>query len=177
MNFSKLAAAADLSVPTLKKYLLLLEKTYMVRLLAPLEANLKKRLIKAPKMYLRDSGILHSLLEIERYDQLLSHPVNGPSFEGYAIENILGAMPRHRPSFIRTSNGAEVDLVLERGGQRTFFEIKLSSAPKLSRGFHALHSVLDPVASWLVAPVSEPYEIAPGVRVVGPGHLGSVIAG
>ena len=89
INYSKLAAAADISIPTLKKYLSILEQTYMVRLLPPAETNLKKRLVKSPKIYLRDSGILHALLDIEQYDFLLSNPMAGASWEGFVIENII----------------------------------------------------------------------------------------
>ncbi len=89
VNFSKLAAAVDISIPTLKKYLAILEQTYMIRLLPPAGANLKKRLVKSPKVYLRDSGILHALLDIEKYDSLLAHPIAGASWEGFAIETIV----------------------------------------------------------------------------------------
>ena len=171
MNYQKLAAAADLSIPTLKKYLAVLEQTYMVRLLPPLEANLKKRLIKSPKLYLRDSGILHTFLEIETYDYLLANPVAGASFEGFAIENIIAQHDRWRPSFLRTSNGAEIDLVLERAGQCRVFECKLSKAPKPSRGFHELIDSLKPESAWVVAPVDEPYEIGKGIFVCPPGQL------
>ena len=158
INYSKLAGAADVAVATLKKYLAILEQTYMVRRLLPSEANLKKRLVRAPKVYLRDPGILHALLDIEQYDDLLAHPVNGPSWEGYVVEQITAAMPRHRPSFLRTSNGAEVDLVMERAGRRELFEIKLSKAPKPSRGFHELVRALGPERAWVVAPVEESYQ-------------------
>ncbi|MCK5799448.1 MAG: ATP-binding protein, partial [Deltaproteobacteria bacterium] len=137
-NYSKLAAAAHLSVRTLKKYLFLLEQTGMLRQLPPCEANLKKRLVKAPKLYLRDSGLLHDLLDIASYDELLGHPSVGASWEGFAIENIISTMPRWRASFLRTSNGAEVDLVLERGDRRRLYEFKASKAPKPTRGFHEL---------------------------------------
>ena len=102
--------------------------------LPPFEANLKKRLVRAPKVYLHDSGILHALLEIEDFDHLLAHPQVGESWEGFIIEQLLAVMPRWRPAFLRTSNGAEVDLVLERGERRLIFEIKLSKAPQPSRG-------------------------------------------
>ncbi len=170
LNYSKLAGAADLAVPTLKKYLGILEQTYMVRLLRPLETNLKKRLVKSPKVYLRDPGVLHTLLDIETFDELLSHPVNGPSWEGYAIENIVAAMPRYRPSFVRTSNGSEIDLVMERGNKREVFEFKLSKSPRLSRGFHELVRDLEPVKAWLIAPVDEAYDISSMVTVAGPGY-------
>ncbi len=168
INFSKLAGAADLSVPTLKKYLMILEQTAMVRLLQPFEMNLKKRLVKSPKVYLRDTGILHSLLEIESYEDLLAHPVNGPSWEAFGIENIVAAMPRYRPSFVRTSNGAEIDLVMERGREIEVFEFKLSKAPRPSRGFHQLCRELSPTKSWLIAPVGEPYDYSRGITVARP---------
>nr|WP_201247222.1 DUF4143 domain-containing protein [Halochromatium salexigens] len=123
----------DLSVPTLKRYLALLEQTYMIRLLPPFETNLKKRLVRSPKLYLRDTGVLHALLEIEDFDQLLANPQVGESWEAFVIEQVVTALPRWRPSFVRTGNGAEIDLLLERGGQRRVFEIKLSKAPKPSR--------------------------------------------
>ncbi|MBN2717081.1 MAG: ATP-binding protein [Deltaproteobacteria bacterium] len=157
LNFHKLAESADLSVPTLKKYMSLLEQTYMIRILLPMEANLKKRLVKAPKMYLRDSGILHYLLDIETIDQLLSHGSNGASFEGYCIESILAAMPKWRPSYFRTSAGAEIDLVMQKGNECIVFEFKLSKAPKPSRGFHEIVKVLNPSACYVVAPVDAPF--------------------
>ena len=165
LNFSKAAAAADISIPTFKKYLAILAQTYMVRLLPPAETNLKKRLIQSPKLYLRDSGLLHGLLEIGRYDALLAHPANGASWEGFAIENLISANPRWRASFIRTGNAAEADLVLEKNTRRVLVECKLSKAPKPSRGFHQLIADLKPEHSWLVSPVAEPYEYQTGITV------------
>ncbi|WLE96060.1 MAG: ATP-binding protein [Candidatus Electrothrix communis] len=171
INYSKLAAAADISIPTLKKYLSILEQTYMVRLLPPAETNLKKRLVKSPKIYLRDSGILHALLDIEQYDFLLSNPMAGASWEGFVIENIITEYDRWRPSFIRTSNGAEIDLMLERAGEKHLFECKLSKAPKPSRGFYELIDAVQPASAWVVAPVDEPYEIKKGIHVCAPVDL------
>ena len=171
INYSKLAAAADISIPTLKKYLSILEQTYMVRLLPPAETNLKKRLVKSPKIYLRDSGILHALLDIEQYDFLLSNPMAGASWEGFVIENIITQYDRWRPSFIRTSNGAETDLMLERAGKKHLFECKLSKAPKPSRGFYELIDAVQPASAWVVAPVDEPYEIKKGIHVCAPVDL------
>ena len=164
-NYSKLAGAMDLSVPTLKKYLAVLEQTYMIRLLPPCETNLKKRLTRSPKLYIRDSGILHALLEVEDFDYLLGHPQAGPSWEGFALENIAAALPRWRPSFIRTSNGAEIDLIMERGERKAVFECKLSKAPKPSRGFFELVDDLQPESAWVIAPVDEPYEYQRGIEV------------
>ncbi|NOQ67255.1 MAG: AAA family ATPase [Desulfobacterales bacterium] len=168
VNYNKFAAAADLSIPTLKKYLAVLEQTYMVRLLPPAETNLKKRLIKSPKIYLRDSGILHGLLDVEGYDSLLANPAAGPSWEGFVLENLIAAHPRWRSSFVRTSNGAEIDLLLERSGRRHLFECKLSKAPKPSRGFHELVEDIQPESAWVVAPVDEMYEIRKNIMVCPP---------
>lgn len=165
LNYSKLAGAIDLSVPTLKKYLAILEQTYMVRLLPPWESNLKKRLVRSPKVYIRDSGILHTLLDIEDYDQLLGNPAVGASWEGFAIEQLITSMDRWRPAFVRTSNGAEIDLILERGQRRLVFEIKLSKAPKPSRGFFELLKEVRPDAAWVIAPVDEPFDWNQEVRV------------
>jgi predicted AAA+ superfamily ATPase len=165
VNFSKLATAADISIPTLKKYLAILEQTYMIRLLPPAEANLKKRLIKSPKVYLRDSGILHALLDIEEYDSLLANPIAGASWEGFVIETITTNNSRWRPTFLRTSNGAEIDLLLERGSKRYVFECKLSKAPKPSRGFCELIDSMNPDGAWIVAPVDESYEVKRGAWV------------
>ncbi|WP_295606512.1 ATP-binding protein [uncultured Lamprocystis sp.] len=166
VNYSKLAGVMDLSVPTLKRYLGVLEQTYMVRLLAPFDANLKKRLVRSPKIYLRDSGVLHALLEIVDFDHLLAHPQVGESWEGFVIEQLLAVMPRWRPAFLRTGNGAEVDLVMERGQERLIFEIKLSKAPQPSRGFHTLVAELQADAATVIAPVDTPYEWRRGIWVM-----------
>ena len=171
VNYHKLAAAADISIPTLKKYLAILEQTYMIRLLQPSETNLKKRLIKSPKIYLRDSGILHTLLDIEKYDSLLAHPIAGASWEGFVLENIITEHDRWKPSFIRTSNGAEIDLLLERGRRRQIFECKLSKAPKPSRGFHELIESVNPESAWIIAPVDETYELKKKIFVSSPADL------
>lgn len=171
LNFSKAAAAVDLSVPTFKKYLAILEQTYMVRLLPAAETNLKKRIVQAPKLYLRDSGLLHNLLSIETYDSLLAHPANGASWEGLAIENLLASHPSWRPAYLRTENGAEVDLLLEKGSRRILVECKLSKAPKPSRGFHQLIADLKPEKAWVAAPVAEPYEFQRGISVANFHHI------
>ena len=171
LNYSKVAEAADLDVRTLKKYIYILEQTYMVRVLEPYETNLKKRLIKSPKFYIRDSGIAHNLLDLESFDDLLSSPVIGASWEGYCVENIITMYSKWRPSFLRTSNGAEVDLILERGRKKVIFEFKSSKAPKPARGFFELLDDIKPESSWLVAPVDESYAYKAGIRVGNLNHL------
>jgi predicted AAA+ superfamily ATPase len=165
LNASRLAGLLDLRSTRLKQLLAVLEQTFMLRLLPPLEANLTKRLVRSPKLYLRDSGLLHNLLGIETYDDLLAHPQAGESWEGFVIEQLIAAHPRWRPHFLRTSNGAELDLVLERGRQRRVYEIKLSKAPRVSRGFHELVGQLQPERAELIAPVDQAFEARPGIWV------------
>jgi predicted AAA+ superfamily ATPase len=167
INYSKIAGVIDASKQTVKKYISILEQTYMIRLLQPYEANLKKRLVKSPQVYIRDSGILHSLLGIEIFDDLLAHPSLGASWEGYAIENITAAHPGYKPYFIKTSNGAEVDLILEKGMQRKIYEFKFSKSPSPSRGFYEIINDLkaenEPV--YIVAPVDDTYEYKKNIFV------------
>ncbi|MEB3200954.1 MAG: ATP-binding protein [Synechococcaceae cyanobacterium] len=165
LNASRLAGLLDLRSARLQKLLAVLEQTFMLRRLPPLEANLSKRLVRSPKLYLRDSGLLHNLLGIETYDDLLAHPQAGESWEGFVIEQLVASHPRWRPHFLRTSNGAELDLVLERGQRRRVYEIKLSKAPKLSRGFHDLVETLQPERAELIAPVDVSFELRRGIWV------------
>jgi predicted AAA+ superfamily ATPase len=168
INYSKLAGAMDLSVPTLKKYLLLLEQTFMLHLLPPAEVNIKKRLSRAPKVYLSDSGILHALLDINDFDHLLAHPSMGASWEGFCIKHVLEKLPKWSPSFLRTSNGAEVDLLMTKGSRTLFFEFKSSKAPKLQRGFTELMNDIKPHSCFVLAPVDRPYSLKSNITVIHP---------
>ncbi len=165
LNASQFGQALGVRHPTIRKYLAIMEQTFMVRMVPPLKANIKKRLVKTPKVYVRDTGILHALLEIENTEDLLGHPIAGASWEGWCMEQILSALPAWRASFYRTSSGEEIDLVLEHGRQRLAFEFKASMAPRLSRGFADTLAVLQPDHTWVVAPVLEPYPQSPGVTV------------
>jgi len=123
----------------------------------PYAKNTGKRLVKSPKVYIRDTGILHALLDIETQSDLFSQPVYGASFESYVMENILINMPRWQASFYRTSHGAEIDLILTRGQQTLAVEIKASTSPGVSKGFwHALESV-NPDRVYIIAPVEDDY--------------------
>lgn len=165
LNASKLGQALNVTHPTIRKYVDILEQTYMVRTLPPCIPNTKKRLIKSPKVYLRDSGILHALLEIENFENLLGHPVVGASWEGFCIEQLTTVMPEWRASFYRTSSGEEIDLVLERGRKRLAFEFKASMSPRISRGFPGSLEVLNPDHAWIVAPVRDTYSVPSGALV------------
>lgn len=166
LNTSKLAGSMGVSSHTVRKYIDLLQQTFMLTVLPPYATNTKKRLVKSPKVYIRDSGILHSLLGIESLQDLFGHPVYGASFEGYIIENIISQLSRWKASFYRTSNGAEMDLVLEKGNKRLAIEIKSSSSPKVSKGFWSSIETLQPSQSYVIAPVESSYPISDDVMVV-----------
>ncbi len=165
LNASKFGQSLGVTHPTIRKYLDIMEQTFMVRVLLPMATNTKKRLVKTPKVYLRDSGILHSLLEIDNTDGLLGHPILGASWEGWCIEQIIAVMPNWRASFYRTSSGEEIDLILERGKRRFAFEFKSSMSPKVSRGFSDTLKTLRPDRTWIVAPVLGSYSLRQGVIV------------
>lgn len=139
VNESELASGLGVSSPTVGRYVDILEGLFLVRRLAPCLPNLRKRLTKAPRIYLRDSGLLHALLGLRSRDALLSHPKVGASWEGFLIEQILGALrlsgASPRAFYWRTHGGAEIDLVVENGPRKAAIELKLG-APSVSRGFH-----------------------------------------
>ena len=167
LNSSRLGSALGVSHTTLRSYLDRLSETYMLRLLPPFAANVKKRLVKAPKIYLRDTGILHALMAVDTYDDLLAHPVLGASWETLVIENLVASHPGWEPFFYRTAAGAEIDLVLVRGRRRIAVECKVSTSPTLSRGFWNALEDLESDEAWIVAPVEEGYPVAENVRVKG----------
>ena len=137
-NASQMARNIEVSSVTIGRYLDLMVDLLLIRRLQPYTFNIGKRLVKAPKVYVRDSGITHALLNIESYNELLSHPVIGGSWEGFVIENIMAIAPTNvNPYFYRTAEGAEIDLVLEFGiTERWAIEIKRNSAPTISKGFY-----------------------------------------
>jgi predicted AAA+ superfamily ATPase len=171
LNSSKLGESMGVSHHTIRSYVDMLDQTFVLRVLRPYEPNLKKRIVKAPKIYIRDSGLLHALLGIESHNDLLGHPVYGASWEGFVIEHILPLLPAWKASFYRTSSGVEIDLILEKGTHRIAVECKGSTAPQVQQGFWnavddlALHDV------WIIAPVKEAYPIEQRVKVAPLHHL------
>lgn len=139
LNASNLATGLGVSGQTVGRYIDLLVDLLLVRRLQPWRSNVGKRLVKTPKVYVRDSGIVHALLGIEDFNSLLGHPVVGGSWEGFVIENILASISERIPrNFYRTSGGAEIDLILEpTASERWAIEIKLSTAPRVSKGFYS----------------------------------------
>ena len=166
LNASKLAGSMGVSSHTIRKYIDLLEQTFVVRSLPPYSGNIKKRLIKSPKVYVRDTGILHTLLNIETMEDLFAHPVYGTSYEGYVIENILSKFPRWDAHFFRTSNGAEIDLVLTKGMKKMAVEIKSSTTPKVSKSFWNSIESIAPDKIVIIAPVQDAYPISKNAMVM-----------
>lgn len=168
LNASCLAASLSVTAPTVSRYIDLLTDLLLVRRVRPLHANTKKRLVKAPRVYVRDSGITHALLGIADYNQLSGHPVFGTSWEGFVIENLLSVAPdRTAASFYRTSAGAEIDLVLELpGGKRWAIEIKSGLGIKLEKGFYNAIEDIKPDRSFVVYAGSDRYPVTEETDVI-----------
>jgi len=168
LNVAQLARNIGVDVKTAQSYIDLLCALLLVRRLPPWHVNIGKRLVKSPKVYVRDSGLVHALLDIETKETLLSHPVVGASWEGFVIENILSCAPAHVQGFFyRTSGGAEVDLLLAwPGGELWAIEVKRSLSPKVERGFHAACDDLKPARKLVVYPGSESFPLGNDVHAV-----------
>ena len=162
---------------TVGRYLDLMVDALMLRRLEPWHANVGKRLVKSPKVFVRDSGLLHALLGIASLDDLAGHPVAGLSWEGFVVEQLLAHLPPLAAfGFYRTAAGAELDLVVEGGGRRTGYEIRLSNAPRPARGFWTACEDLGLDRAWVIAPVREGYPLADNVEVIPPQRLFATLA-
>jgi uncharacterized protein len=178
LNASRLAAGLSVSVPTIVRYIDLLADLLLVRRLPPFHSNTGKRLVKSPKVYVRDSGILHALLGIEDHNALAGHPVVGTSWEGFVIENLLAVAPaRTLASFYRTSGGAEIDLVLDLPkGDRWAIEIKRSLTARPEKGFHLACEDLQPRRSFVVYSGEPRFPVSAGIEAIGVGALAKTLA-
>ena len=168
LNTSELARGLDVAGPTAGRYLDLLVDLLLVRRLPPWTSNQGKRLVKTPRIYVRDSGVVHALLGIATINDLLGHPAAGGSWEGYVIENLIGAMPELASTgFYRTKGGTEIDLVVDSGkGGLWAIEIKRSSVPKLSKGFHAACEDLKPARRFVVHGGRESFQMGGGIEAL-----------
>lgn len=164
-NLSRLGQSLGVSHTSVRIYLDLLRDTYMLRILQPFDANTGKRVVKTPKVYLRDTGILHALLNIRSIEDLLGHPVFGPSWETMVIEQLLAGWEGDY-GFYRTPAGAEIDLVLEKKGKIIAIECKASSVPIVGRGFYSAVEELEIDHAIIVAPVVDKYPLKNGVWVM-----------
>lgn len=178
INASRLAAGLEVSSQTVSRYTDLLVDLLLVRRLQPYHVNVGKRLVKSPKVYIRDSGLLHALLNIPDRNALLGHPVVGASWEGFVIENLINAAPALTvPGFYRTSGGAEIDLLLELpGGERWAIEVKRSRAAKPARGFYEACEDLKPAKRFVVHAGADRFPISDDVQAIGLRELADNLA-
>lgn len=169
LNAAQLARSLAVDGKTIARYLDLMVDLLLVRRLPPYHANSGKRLVKSPKVYIRDSGIVHALLRLDNQEAILGHPVVGGSWEGFVLENLLSHAPdRTRASFYRTAAGAEIDLVLEMPRGRLWaIEIKRGLSPRLEKGFHHARADLKPERSFIVYSGQDLYPKAESVEVIG----------
>jgi predicted AAA+ superfamily ATPase len=166
-NASAIGRSLGVNDKTVRRYLDILVGAYMVRALPPWFENLKKRQVKAPKIFLRDSGLLHSLLGIADRDQLLGHPKLGASWEGFVLEHVVDRLGGREAYFWGTHQGAELDLLVFRRGRRLGFEIKFSDAPGLTRSMRIAQQDLGLDSLWVIHPGEASWPMAEGIEAVG----------
>ena len=178
LNAANLASALSISGQTVNRYIDLLVDLLLVRRLQPFHANTGKRLVKSPKTYIRDSGLVHALLGVADHNALAGHPIVGLSWEGFVIENLIAAAPNQTKfSFYRTSAGAEIDLLLELpAGELWAVEIKLGLAPGLEKGFHHARADLNPARSFVVYSGQDRYPLTAGVEVIGLRSMAEILS-
>jgi len=169
LNTAQLGRSLAVDGKTVAKYLDLMVDLLLVRRLPPFLANIGKRLVKSPKTYVRDSGLVHALLRLDDEDSVLGHPIAGMSWEGHVIENLLRVAPeRTEASFYRTAAGAEIDLVLELPGSRTWaIEIKRGLAPRANKGFHIALDDIGPDKAFIVYPGDERFPKGKNIEAIG----------
>jgi predicted AAA+ superfamily ATPase len=168
INYAELGRSFGISDMTVRKYCDILEGTYMIRILLPWHANIGKRLVKRPKIYLRDSGLFHSLISIDTERQLLSHNKLGVSWEGFALENVSRAIGKENHSlyFWSTHAGAEIDLFWQKGGKNWGIEFKYVDAPHITKSMKVAMEDLDLATLWIVYPGRESYRLAEDIKVM-----------
>jgi hypothetical protein len=177
-NREKLAGSLSLHAQTVQKYLQLFESSFLLRSVFPFIPNVPKRLVKSPKLYLTDTGILHYLLAVSDWQALLSHPSLGNSWETYVVNQVAALMPGgYEMYFYRTHSGAEADLVLAKGGTpEVLAEIKFSTNPTLSKGFHISRLDLKTRRHFVICPVKNAFPLQQDVEVIGLRQLGLLFA-
>jgi hypothetical protein len=167
INYTTLSKSLGITSPTVKKYVDFLENSFIIRQLEPYSVNLKKRLVKSPKLYIRDSGILHSLLGIYSFNDLLAHPQLGNSWEGYVLEQIIQlAGEEYNYCFYRTHEGAECDLIILKGNIPLIsVEIKYTSAPRLTMGNRQAFADINAKFNFIITPQTENYNLTENIKV------------
>lgn len=163
LTVSQLVQSHDFNRRQIGHYLDLFEQTFVIRRLQPYFTNLGKRLTKRPKIYVRDSGVLHQLLNIGDADTLSGHPARGASWEGFVIEQVIALLPDWEPYFYRTSNGAELDLLMIRGDTILAFEIKAAVAPSRTKGFYTAREDINPTAIFVISRTDDTWQDSSGI--------------
>ena len=171
-NFSALSSSLGVSHTTIRNYVDLLEGTFMVQVLKPWSGNTKKRLVKSPKIYVSDTGIVTALLQLKNFEQIAGHPGFGALWETLVLTNISAHLPHHDFSFYRSSHGAEIDIIISKGNHKIAVECKATVSPQLSSGNYAAIKEINPSKTIVVAPVYDSYEMREGITVV---NLGDAI--
>lgn len=167
LNAAQLSRGLAVDGKTIARYLDLLVDLLLVRRLLPWHNNTGKRLVKSPKIFVRDSGLAHSLLGINDFESLLSHPIVGMSWENFVIENIISTLPNSAATyFYRTAAGAEIDLLIEFSSRKRWaIEIKRGLSPKINKGFYSAIEDIKPEASFIIYSGSDSYHIAQNIEV------------
>jgi predicted AAA+ superfamily ATPase len=169
INYSEIGKSLEFSIHTIKKYIGFLENAFLIRVIQPFFSNTKKRLVKTPKVYIRDSGLLHYLNGIENLEQLFGHPKKGASWEGFVIEQLIPLLPQNRKIyFYRTHDGAEMDLVVTKAGQPVAaIEIKFGSGIRPSRGNTEAVQFLGTSKNFIIVRDEEDFKLSNGFQVCG----------
>jgi predicted AAA+ superfamily ATPase len=169
IKYAELGRSLELNIHTIKQYLSFLQNAFLIRIIQPFHSNIKKRLVKAPKIYIRDSGILHYLLGLDEIDQLHGHPKKGASWEGFVLEQIINALlPNRKIYFYRTHDGAELDLIITRGDSPVAtVEIKYGSDVRLSRGNTEAANTLQTENNFMIIKEDEDYSLSNHFQVCG----------
>jgi len=177
LNAAKFASAMDLSATTIRHYIDITEQTYIVRTLQPFFKNTKKRLVKTPRIYLRDVGLLHQILQINNYNELLANPIFGLSWEGLVVENVCASVRNAKFSFYRSSDGTEeFDLLIEFPDEIIAVECKASTSPQPTSSLWNAKKSIEPSCVYIVCPLETQYAIADNVEVVGLNTLLNILS-
>jgi uncharacterized protein len=166
VNFSTLAGSLGVSHTTVRNYIDLLASTFLIEVLSGYQEKSSKRLVRAPKVYIADSGIVTALLRINSFQNLAGHPVLGSLWEGLVLTTLKACFPEQAFSYYRTGHGAEIDIILTRGSKHIVVECKISLSPVPTRGFYSALEDIKPEHSFIVAPVAQPWPIREGIDVV-----------
>jgi predicted AAA+ superfamily ATPase len=175
-NYSNLAASLGAGTTTVRNYIDLLASTYMLEIVPPAESNLGKRLVKAPKVYIADSGLCAALLNLRSFTDMAGHPAFGAIWEQVVLANLRGLAEDADISYYRTSNGAEIDFVIKLDGRTFAVECKASYSPALSKGNYLALEDIKPDATFVVTPSPESWPLKPGIDIVSLAELGKRIA-